>query len=136
MRVELVPVSRRWPWPLWALGLFAAWLSLAAAAFFLGRSVGVDAPPCLFKKITGLPCPTCGAGRGALCIAKGDLLGGWLHNPLLFTLLGGVAAAALLRMTTKRTLRWHLTPTQKRMLLRLFLALVLANWAYVIFYVG
>lgn len=39
--------------------------------------------PCLFRWLTGMPCPACGAGRSlrALCV-EGDVAGAFLLNPL------------------------------------------------------
>ncbi len=41
-------------------------------------------PPetCLFKALTGLPCPSCGTTRAVLLLAHGNLRGSLLLNPL------------------------------------------------------
>jgi hypothetical protein len=36
---------------------------------------------CLFKRITGIPCPSCGSTRSVLSILKGDFIGALLWNP-------------------------------------------------------
>jgi hypothetical protein len=36
---------------------------------------------CLFKRITGIPCPSCGSTRSVLSILKGDFIGALLLNP-------------------------------------------------------
>jgi len=57
------------------------------------------APPCLFKRLTHLPCPGCGMTRSLVHLAHGDLVGALLFNPvgpLLFAMLLAVALAALL----------------------------------------
>jgi len=35
----------------------------------------------LFKRVTGVPCPSCGTTRSVLSILKGDVLEGILWNP-------------------------------------------------------
>lgn len=127
---------RRPPWPLWAAAAVTAWLALGALAVWLARRAGVRLPPCLFKHVTGVACPTCGFTRGGLCMLNGRLLAGWLHNPLLFTLLAVLAADALLRVAAGRSLRIDLTRQERPVALGFFLALFLANWAYVIVWVG
>lgn len=136
MRVELVLVSKRPPWPLWAVAVVLLWLALGATAFVLARRAGLDVPACMFRRITGVPCPTCGFTRGALCILRGQVLAGWLHNPFLFSLLGFGAAVTLLRAAAGRAVRWKLTPTERSVALAMLAALFLANWAYVIVCVG
>ena len=39
---------------------------------------------CLFKKITGIPCPSCGTTRALLYITKGNFLDAFNTNPLGF----------------------------------------------------
>jgi len=46
--------------------------------------------PCLFKNITGLPCPSCGATRSLACILHGQLLAGLYWNPIGLLLLAGM----------------------------------------------
>jgi hypothetical protein len=39
---------------------------------------------CIFKKVTNLPCPSCGTTRSIISIAKGDLINSLIINPLGF----------------------------------------------------
>jgi len=45
---------------------------------------------CMFKNITGLPCPSCGITRSVLSLMQGDLYHAWMINPL------GIIAALML----------------------------------------
>lgn len=36
---------------------------------------------CLFKSITGLPCPSCGYSTAIACLISGDVGHSFLHNP-------------------------------------------------------
>ena len=42
---------------------------------------------CIFKHVTGIPCPSCGSTRSILSIINGDLYDGLLWNPIGFLLL-------------------------------------------------
>ncbi|MGD2091559.1 MAG: DUF2752 domain-containing protein, partial [Candidatus Aminicenantes bacterium] len=48
--------------------------------------------PCVFKAITGYPCPTCGSTRMVSSLINLDILSAFVWNPLLF--LGGIAFIA------------------------------------------
>lgn len=92
------------------------------------------APSCLFKAITGLPCPTCGTTRAALALARFDPAAAFAVSPLaaaawVLLIAGGLTAglASVARIELPgppsdlpRPLRWGLIGT------------VLANWAYLI----
>jgi hypothetical protein len=82
------------------LGLTWGAIALAAALLApLAAPLAPLLPGCLFRDLTGLPCPTCGTAHAALALARLDLPGAIAFNPLaalgaLVFLLGGAAAAA------------------------------------------
>jgi hypothetical protein len=51
------------------------------------RWSGMVGPICVFKKATGIPCPSCGATRSMLAFIHGNFVQGFLWNPLGFFLL-------------------------------------------------
>jgi hypothetical protein len=60
-------------------------------------------PPCLFRTLTGFPCPTCGATRAAIALARFHPVSAWVANPLVTLgyvaflaggLIAGIAALA------------------------------------------
>ncbi len=66
------------------------WLIITYNINFFGKDInGV----CLFKKITSLPCPSCGSTRSVLSLLKGDLSGAFLLNPLGFIILAVIVIA-------------------------------------------
>ena len=136
MRLELIEVPRRPPWPLWAAALCVAWLALVAATVYLSAAHGLTVGLCTLKRLTGLPCPTCGSGRGVLAALGGRIGDAWLCNPLLFTVLGAWGMAILLRLLFARAIRLQLSPPWRRTAWLILAALLLANWAYVIRFVG
>jgi len=136
MEVRLVRTSRRPAWPLWSIVVVAAWLGLIAATVAAARAFGREISVCVFRRLTGLPCPTCGMTRGALSMLRGEVLAGWAYNPLMFTLLGLAAAATLARAALARKLEVRMTRRERRLAWAALAALVLLNWAYLIRYVG
>ena len=61
------------------------------------RSVSASFEPgiCLFKRITGLPCPSCGSTRSVLSILNGDYIGALLWNPFGLIILSILFLAPL-----------------------------------------
>ena len=116
--------------------LVAAWTVLVAAAAALSAHLGQPIETCLLKRLTGLPCPTCGLTRGAVRFLHGDVAGAWLLNPLGFTLAAAVVAALLLRAAWGRRLDIRFSRREKLLLWIALGALVAGNWLYVIVAVG
>jgi len=136
MKMEWVRLRRLPDWPRWAVLLVGLWLALGACAVVLERYTGTPARLCLFKRLTHLPCLTCGSTRGLAAMLRGDLARAWLYNPLVYTLLIACCVLLLLRLALGRRPRVYLTRTQRRLAWSAAAAVVLANWVYVILYVG
>jgi hypothetical protein len=81
------------------LGLIWGAIALAAALLApLATPLASLLPVCVFRDLTGLPCPGCGTAHAALALARLDLPHAIAFNPLatlgaLVFLLGGAAAA-------------------------------------------
>ena len=91
-------------------------------------------PACPLKAWSGWPCLGCGTTRAAMALARLDLQGAMAVNPLaasgwLGLIAGGILAGglALVGHPLKEP-RWILRPTERLLLV----ALVLANWIYLI----
>jgi hypothetical protein len=136
MRMEFEHVSRCPPWPFWAVFVVFVWLGLGGTVVWLSARMGRPICTCLFKRLTGFPCPTCGFTRGALCLLHGRIGQAWLYNPLLFSVLGLFFGTTAVRIFFARRVRIHLTPTERRIAWLLAIALLAVNWAYIILYVG
>jgi len=121
---------------MWALGVGLLWASLAVGSLALGRTVGISGPQCLFKRLTGVACPTCGATRGCLALLRGQVAAAWLCNPLLFTVAGLTAACLTGRLVFGRQVTLELTKAERRVAVAALLSAFLVNWGYVIRYVG
>lgn len=86
---------------------------------------------CLFKNVTGVPCPSCGMTRAFLFLGHGQILKASTLNPLalpvaLLLLLQGVRL--LLRLATQQDYRLQLSPFLFRMLLTIAIGIVLGFW--------
>jgi uncharacterized membrane protein YfcA len=96
-------------------------------------------PPCVFHLLTGQPCPFCGGTRSFVAMAHGDI-GAAAHvyplGPLLFVGLVLAVIAAVVSVVSGRRVglsidrRWH------RPLLLLGIAVLAANWASKLFFLG
>jgi len=136
MRIELVQIGRRPIWPLWAVLIVLAWCGLGTGAMSLASHLDRGVQLCLLKRLTGLPCPTCGFTRGAVSLLHGHILQAWLYNPLLYSVLALFAVVVAIRLVLARSVRVSLSRTERRAAWILAMALFFANWAYVILYVG
>jgi hypothetical protein len=127
----LEPVPRRPSVPAWAVAIVAAWLAAVAAFVALSPVTGTPVL-CAFRRVTGVPCPTCGATRGVLAIANGHPMDALLLNPLLFAVGGAVAALLAVRVLFGRRVALRLDPPWRRAAWGVATLAFLANWAYVI----
>jgi hypothetical protein len=118
------------------LGAIFLGLGLAAAAgvglFHLDR---LPFTLCAFKAVTGLPCMTCGTTRTLGLLFVGQVGEAMAMNPLA-TLVGvalvfwGLADLLLLRQ--KAVLGVEVAPPARPVLKVAAVAVVIANWAYLI----
>jgi len=135
MKIRLVRTPRLPRWPRWAVVVALVWAIFAWAAVVLSRHVDALQPLCPFKRLTGLPCPTCGMTRGALCLLHGDVLAAVAFNPLVFV-AGALASAWLMvRVLFGRSIRLHFAAAERGIAWVLAGLALAANWAYVIVYV-
>jgi len=107
-----------------AIALRPLWLTLAPLL-----------RPCIFRALTGIPCPTCGTTRAATAFLNGDLAGAFSTNPLaaltgLVFVVGAPLAAGW--TMTQRRVPFFTGPLS--MWTRITAVSVIGlNWIYVIF---
>lgn len=115
--------------------IIAAWLWL----HYNLSSVQNGFTTCLFKNITGKPCPACGSTRSVISIYNGEWANALYTNPLGYIIFAGLVVlpiwiiADLAKGTT--TLFNFLKAFDKKVkqypiLLIAFLLLILANWIW------
>ena len=103
----------------------ALWSAVLAASALLGAAclalLGLPPIGCPLKSLTGVPCPTCGFGRGLLALSQGDVISAFGWNPLVP--VGALGAAvyvmyALAALAAGRRLRVQVVTTAQARLLR------------------
>jgi hypothetical protein len=108
---------------------------LGAAAVSLLRLDRIPLTLCVFKGLTGLPCPTCGSTRTFGRLFALDFAGALAMNPLttlVAVLVAGWAAADLVLLPRRQALGLDV-PERLGFVLRVgALVLFLANWVYLI----
>ncbi len=91
---------------------------------------------CLFHRLTGVPCLTCGATRAAALLLRGDVSGAVRLQPL--ATLGGVIVGVALAVYSaalvvgRRAVRVRLEAREVRMLWITLLILAVLNWIYLV----
>ena len=113
------------------------WLVAAVSAVAL-RPLWLAATPhlrsCIFRSLTGIPCPTCGTTRAATAFLHGDVMTAFINNPLaaLAGLLFVVGAPIAVIWTTARMSVPSL-PNPLPPWVRIgAICLIAANWLYLI----
>lgn len=90
---------------------------------------------CTFKRLTGLPCPSCGSTRALAALARLDLGAAFALNPgatLAALLLVAWAAVDLVLLVRRRALAVDVSPGLSSVLRVSLVVAVLANWAYLL----
>jgi hypothetical protein len=118
--------------PAWSIGVVATWLVLVGLAAWLSEARGMHPPTCMFRLVSGYPCPTCGSTRAGLAILRGDLATALAHNPLITSLPLLVAIATVWRLGTGSIPTPNLHSRSGLAVSILAAAALAANWAYVL----
>lgn len=132
--MRLVRVQRRFPHiPAWAIALVLFHLALVGLYVLLSAGTGEQpAPLCNFRRLTGLPCPTCGTTRMVLALGRADFTAALAYNPLALLLLAVAVAWLVLRTVFRRRIVLITSTAARRAWTTVLIVLVLANWAYLI----
>jgi len=115
--------------------IFAGIGLLAGGAVWALRLDRLPLSLCVFKALTGLPCPTCGSTRALGRLFALDFAGALAMNPfttLLALLLAAWALADLALLPGRRALDLDVSPRLGFALRAGALALFLANWVYLV----
>jgi hypothetical protein len=118
----------------------ALWLMVGGASVcLLGVALatpGIQLPRCVFKTLTGLPCPTCGVTRAVIALSRLDVGRALYMNPLAaVACVAGLIylfyAAAVLALRLPR-LRPAVSDVDARRLRILTVVTLAINWIWLI----
>lgn len=133
----IISKGKRIPeWPKWAVVIGGIWLGLAGLVAALLHTGKFPIEPCLFKLITGIPCPTCGLSRAGWAVLHGDIFKAWLYNPLMCTILGIYGVYLLLRIISGYKLGFSVSGNLRKNMVVAVIGAAFVNWLYLIVYVG
>ncbi len=123
--------AHRSPWR-WIALVFFVWGALVVLSLILRHLTGTDQTLCLFRRITGEPCATCGGTRATIHLAHGEFVEALRLNPFV-TFAWFVVPIGSAWLSVRR---WRGRPGVSRSVEnRLWIAagLVLAaNWVYLL----
>lgn len=106
----------------------ALWLGLVLIYELVVSDGSPENGLCMFRRYSGLPCPTCGTTRAARAFWAGDLAGGLLSNPFVITFLAAVVGLFVLRLGFKRTI--VLSARERRWGWTVVAVAFFANWIF------
>lgn len=78
-----------------------ATLAGIGGALLVGRALGIHAPPCPFRSLTGIPCPGCGITRLADALAHGHVQASVAADPAGVLLLSTIAILGAIHVATR-----------------------------------
>ena len=117
----------------YVLGVLSGFSVLLVAWSYPIWSAAADVP-CVFRELTGIPCPTCYGTRAMLAATSGRWVIALRFNPAVG--LGGIGLFVYLPWATGTVIggwpRPSLLPGTTIKLVRVGGALMLLNWAYLI----
>ena len=92
-------------------------------------------PPCLFHRITGLPCLTCGATRSVVSLSGFKIASSFIYNPFMAIFLAAILLFSTVKAAGflfKREIILELTGGEKKGFRIAVLSLIILNWIYLI----
>ena len=115
-------------------------VSVSASAV-IGLSFVLSGPPlpfpgCLFRLITGLPCPSCGLTHAFIALGHGRLFEAFLDNimsPFLFVTLIGILGVSVYESLSGRYCLQPLWARVKNKVLVMVLILAALSWSWNLF---
>jgi len=102
----------------------------------LQKPISLNIFNCAFKKITGIPCVTCGGTRSTFYLSHLKFKQSLLMNPMIFLGFIGLLIWGIISLTSiafYKSKPITLTLPRKGLLVILVIGTILINWAYLIF---
>lgn len=112
---------------------------ILAALFVLALfySGGGHASFCLFKELTGIPCPACGTTRAVVSLLSGDMSNAFLYNPCAVLLVLLIAVQFPIQaLTLRKKLSPDLMLNISKMFTYIFVSCLVLTWLLRLFFIG
>lgn len=132
VRIYLEKTGRKPALPLAPLIVGALWFGLVLAGIVLASRYHTPVELCLFKRLTGIPCPTCGSTTGGMFILQGHFLRGWLANPFVYTAVPLIGIHLLFQIVTGYSIRYRFTGPARIVPVLFLTAAIIGNWTYLL----
>jgi hypothetical protein len=87
---------------------------------------------CLFHRVFGFECPSCGITRAFLSASRGNFLTAVSYNPLMFILTLIVLIYMALQLVFNISIKLVCSRREQNTIFVIFLLLLMLNWLYVI----
>ncbi len=87
---------------------------------------------CTTRRLTGVPCATCGSTRAVLAMLRGDVAGAVAFNPLTVVVLACVGVVLGLRVVWGRQVRLEASGREWTLIALGLLAALGVNWVWVL----
>jgi len=93
--------------------------------------------PCVFKTVTGFPCPTCGSTRVVTSLLKFDIIEAFGWNPLVFLI--GIAfiiwvSYGFYMQISGKKIKIRLSKKESLFIKLVLLILFFSNWIYLVIF--
>jgi hypothetical protein len=110
--------------------LIAAYGAIYLLFSYVNTRMGFSFGVCPLKRITDVPCPSCGGTRAVLALMQGNLHDAFLFNPLVIILLFGAPFAAGLFYRLPQDRQERISRSNR--LWAVIVGALVVNWVYLI----
>ena len=132
MRLRIRSTSRFSGFALWPCAFAALWATGVLTVGLIERARGLSIPLCHWKRLTGLPCPTCGGTRMLFHMIEGRVLEAFLLNPLLFVAGASFVVWMVAKLVFARSVSLECSRAEQRCIVAALAVTFATNWAYLI----
>ncbi|MBN1525429.1 MAG: DUF2752 domain-containing protein [Spirochaetales bacterium] len=113
--------------------LAGIWVFLVVLAILFQEFWGQTVELCFFKRVTGIPCPSCGTGTSVIHLYHGNIPEAFFSNPFMFTGLVLLSLYLVFRLVFARHPVISLKNTERFIFWGSMAFAFLLNWLYLIF---
>lgn|GEM_PF-444288 len=119
------------------VSMLLLWAGAVGLSLLVSLRTGEDVPTCLFRRVTGLPCATCGGTRVVYALSRGQVQTALELNPLVAVMVvaGPLVVAWFAWRSRRQRSGGHaqtwMSARAQSLWLGVFLVLLGLNWVFV-----